>query len=319
MNRILITGFSGFVARHFVQLLWDNIVEADICGIDIVQPAFDYVHYSNRIKIQFRQIDLLDSDSLARVIRDFTPNYILHLASYSSVAYSWKHPVESFKNNTNIFLNLISCVKDVNSDCRILSVGSSEEYGNVKENDLPISETHFLNPVSPYAVARVSQEMLSKVYSDSYGMNIILTRSFNHIGPFQDVRFVVPGFIQRILEIYEEGNAEGLIETGDITIIRDFVDVRDVVKAYWLLLQRGTPGQVYNICSGTGVPLQKIINIISGILQLDIRTKINIDYVRPNDNRVMIGNYDKIYNELGWKPVISMEQTILDMINEMKG
>lgn len=319
MNRILITGFSGFVARHFIQFLWENKVKAEICGIDIAQPMYDHECYGENIKIQFHQIDLLDNNRLEKVIRDFTPDYILHLASYSSVAYSWRHPVESFKNNTNIFLNLISFVKDVNSDCRILSVGSSEEYGNVEEHDLPLSEIHPLNPVSPYAVARVSQEMLSKVYSDSYGMNIILTRSFNHIGPFQDVRFVVPGFIQRILDVYETGKKQGIIETGDLTIIRDFVDVRDVVKAYWLLLCKGISGQTYNICSGKGIPLQKIINIISESLDLDIMTKTNTDYIRPNDNRVIIGTYDKIYNELGWKPEIPVEKTILDMINEMKG
>lgn len=319
MSRILITGFSGFVARHFVQFLWENEIEAEICGIDITQPVFNYVQYSQRIKIQFRQTNLLDVSHLENVVRDFTPDYILHLASYSSVAYSWRYPVESFKNNTNIFLNLISLVKNINNSCRILSVGSSEEYGNVEERDLPISETYPLNPVSPYAVARVSQEMLSRVYSDSYGMNIILTRSFNHIGPFQDVRFVVPGFIRRILDIYETGEKEGMIETGDTTIIRDFVDVRDVVKAYWLLLRKGTSGQAYNICSGIGVPLEKIINIVSKTLGLNIITKVNTDYIRPNENRVIIGAYDKICSELGWKPEIPLEKTILDMINEMKG
>lgn len=317
-NKILITGFSGFVARHFIQFLYENNVEADICGIDIECPQFDYLHYTGNIRIQFHLVNLLDNYSLGAVIKDFKPQKILHLASYSSVAYSWRNPVESFVNNTNIFLNLISSVGDVNRDCRILSVGSSEEYGNVKEADLPLLETHPLNPVSPYAVARVSQELLSKVYSDGYKMNIILTRSFNHIGPYQSERFVVPGFIRRVLNIYERGEKEGTIETGDISIVRDFVDVRDVVRAYWLLLCKGTPGQTYNICSGIGMPLQEIINLVSNILELDVKTKVNVDYVRPSDNRMMIGSYDKIFKELGWEPEIPLRKTILDMVNEMR-
>ena len=242
---------------------------------------------------------------------------MLHLASYSSVAYSWKHPAESFKNNTNIFLNLVMILKNVNRDCRILSIGSSEEYGNVQEADLPLKEDAVLHPNSPYSVARVAQEMLSEVFAKSYQMNIIFTRSFNHIGPYQDERFVVPSFIRRILDI-SGSDKEKVIETGDIAIIRDFVDVRDVVKAYYVLLTKGTPGQVYNICSGRGVSLQDIINDISKYVGVNVKTKINYDYVRPQDNKVMIGNADKIANELGWKGVIPLETTLKDMIEEIK-
>lgn len=248
----------------------------------------------------------------------FEPDYILHLASYSSVAYNWQHPAESFKNNTNIFLNLVSPVKDLNRDIRILSVGSSEEYGDVAEQELPLLENCILRPNSPYAVARVSQEMLAKVYSDSYKTNLILTRSFNHIGPYQDERFVVPSFIRRILNIYETGEKSGIIETGDITIVRDFVDVRDVVKAYWILLRKGTPGQLYNICSGKRISLQRIINMISDYLGIDIRTKVNPEYVKPSDNKIIIGSAEKIFRELGWKSNISIEETLKDMIEVMK-
>ncbi len=316
-KRFLITGFSGFVGRHFLHYLYDKNEEMEIFGIDIRKPAFDVSVYADRLHIQFEEVNLLNRDELKSVIERFRPQYILHLASFSSVAFSWQHPEESFVNNTNIFLNLTGVLKELELPCRVLSIGSSEEYGNVMAEHLPLRESMQLQPVSPYAVARVSQEMLSKVFVDSYHLDIILTRSFNHIGPWQDERFVVPSFIRRILNIKDEGLSEGTIETGDTTIVRDFVDVRDVVNAYYMLLMDGTPGEIYNICSGTGIALADIINQVADIVGIKVHTKVNPEYVRPNDNRVVIGSHDKLTTELGWQPVISWNRTLQDMVEEM--
>lgn len=316
-KRFLITGFSGFVGRHFLQYLYDTKEEMDVFGIDIRKPAFDFTAYSDRLHIQFQEVNLLARSELKNVLERFQPHYILHLASFSSVAFSWQHPEESFVNNTNIFLNLTGVLKELELPCRVLSIGSSEEYGNVMAEHLPLRESMQLQPVSPYAVARVSQEMLSKVFVDSYHLDIILTRSFNHIGPWQDERFVVPSFIRRILNIKDEGLSEGTIETGDTTIVRDFVDVRDVVNAYYMLLMDGTPGEIYNICSGTGIALADIINQVADIVGIKVHTKVNPEYVRPNDNRVVIGSHDKLTTELGWQPVISWNRTLQDMVEEM--
>lgn len=316
-KRFLITGFSGFVGRHFLHYLYDKNEEMEIFGIDIRKPAFDVSVYADRLHIQFEEVNLLNRDELKSVLERFRPQYILHLASFSSVAFSWQHPEESFVNNTNIFLNLTGVLKELELPCRVLSIGSSEEYGNVMAEHLPLRESMQLQPVSPYAVARVSQEMLSKVFVDSYHLDIILTRSFNHIGPWQDERFVVPSFIRRILNIKDEGLSEGTIETGDTTIVRDFVDVRDVVNAYYMLLMDGTPGEIYNICSGTGIALADIINQVADIVGIKVHTKVNPEYVRPNDNRVVIGSHDKLTTELGWQPVISWNRTLQDMVEEM--
>lgn len=316
-KRFLITGFSGFVGRHFLHYLYDKNEEMEIFGIDIRKPAFDVSVYADRLHIQFEEVNLLNRDELKSVIERFRPQYILHLASFSSVAFSWQHPEESFVNNTNIFLNLTGVLKELELPCRVLSIGSSEEYGNVMAEHLPLRESMQLQPVSPYAVARVSQEMLSKVFVDSYHLDIILTRSFNHIGPWQDERFVVPSFIRRILNIKDEGLSEGTIETGDTTIVRDFVDVRDVVNAYYMLLMDGTPGEIYNICSGTGIALADIINQVADIVGIKVHTKVNPEYVRPNDNRVVIGSHNKLTTELGWQPVISWNRTLQDMVEEM--
>lgn len=316
-SKILITGFSGFVSRHFIHFLYENDIICDVLGTDVRVPTFNYALYEDKISIKFRCVDLLNVDELRRTFQEFVPDYILHLASFSSVAFSWKYPTESFANNTNIFCNLVNVAKEFNRNCRVLSVGSSEEYGNVKEEDLPLKETHILKPVSPYAVARVAQEMLSQVFADSYKLNIILTRSFNHIGPWQDERFVIPGFINKIIKIKKSNKSEGTIETGNIEIIRDFLDVRDVVRAYYLLLTRGNSGEVYNVCSGNGVLLKDAIQIIADLLAVKVTTRVNPEFVRPGDNKVIIGTYEKIRKEFGWEPKIEFKKTVSDMIINM--
>jgi len=153
---------------------------------------------------------------------------------------------------------------------------------------------------------------------DGFGMNIILTRSFNHMGPYQDERFVIPSFVRRILDVADAGKTEGTIETGDTTIIRDFVDVRDVVHAYYLLLTKGTPGEIYNICSGKGVALDDVIFQIADLADVCIKGEVNPAFVRPGDNKKIVGSYEKIKNELGWEPTIPLRQTLQDMVDDVK-
>lgn len=302
------------MSRHFLAYLQENDENIEVCGIDLTPPAFDLSPF-DRIQITYHKVDLLETDAVKSLLDGFRPDYIVHLASFSSVAYSWKHPIACFQNNTNIFLNIIAAVQELHLNCRVLSVGSSEEYGNVKETDLPLREDSSLLPGSPYAVARVAQEMLSHVYADSYGVDIVMTRSFNHIGPWQDTRFVVPGFISRILEIRKAGKARGTIETGDLSIVRDFVDVRDVVRAYHDLLLYGRSGELYNVCSGIGNRLADIVDKIARILEVDIETVVNPEYIRLNDNHIVIGSYEKINRDIGWNPLIPIDRTIEDMID----
>lgn len=316
MKTILITGFSGFVASHFVEFLYNNDLQYKIVGIDRGNPRFDYSKFKDKLTIDFYIVDLMDPKGLREVFLKTMPDYVLHLAAFSSVAYSWKYPAESFTNNSNIFLNLVDVIRDTDVNCRILSVGSSEEYGDVAHENLPIRENQQLDPLSPYAVARVAQEWLSKCYVQAYDMNIIMTRSFNHIGPRQDERFVIPSFIKRIKDIKNSGKREGTIETGNLDIIRDFVDVRDVVRAYYLLLVNGKIGEIYNVCSGHGIKLSDVVKIISNILDVNISTVINPAYVRPNDNMEIVGSPYKIETELGWHPNIRLETTLKDMISQ---
>ncbi len=312
-DKYLITGFSGFVSKHFIDYLENNKIHAQILGIDIHELDFDISDYRN-VSCQFEKVDLLNKLEVERIIHQFKPDYVLHLASFSSVALSWKKPVESFTNNTNIFLNLIDTIRLADFKCRILSIGSSEEYGNMESVDSHLMEEHTLHPISPYAVARVSQEMLSKVYVDSYNMDIIMTRSFNHIGTHQKEMFVIPSFARQLIALKNNGSEQKELTTGDTSIIRDFVDVRAVVEAYYLLFQKGKKGQIYNICSGFGTSLNDVIQKMATILNIHVTQKIDPNLVRPNDNKVIIGSNKKIKNDTGWENRFVLEQSLKDII-----
>jgi GDP-4-dehydro-6-deoxy-D-mannose reductase len=311
--KFLITGFSGFVSAHFLELL--NRIEpgSEILGIDKNVPDLNFSSYPN-LKIQFRSVDLLDRNSLEQILVSFRAEYILHLASISSVAKSWQTPIDSFVNNTNIFLNLVELIRIRNISCRLLSIGSSEEFGQVHEKELPLTEEHPLRPLSPYAVARVSQEMLSKVYADGFLQDIIITRSFNHIGPGQKDIFVISSFAKQLVLLSRKKKDVNKIVGGNLSIIRDFIDVRDVVKAYYLLFKEGRKGEIYNICSGRGVILEDIIYKMSELLGMKIQIEVDPQLIRPSDNKKIIGSYQKIKNELGWTPEISIEKSLSDVI-----
>ena len=318
MKRMLITGFSGFVSRHFLNYLVENNLSYEVLGVDVNPPKFAMEDYAPTLAMSFEQVNLLDKEAVEDMIATFRPDYILHLASFSSVAYSWQHPADCFMNNTSIFLNVTEALRKHDlCDCRLLSVGSSEEYGDVKKEELPLQEDMPLVPVNPYAVARVSQEMMAKVLADSFGMQIMLTRSFNHMGPFQDERFVIPSFVRRILDIAESGAKSGEIETGDTSIVRDFVDVRDVVRAYYRLLLDGKAGEVYNICGEKGVSLAEVVDQIADIVGVSVTTRVNPDFVRPGDNQVVIGSAEKIRQDIGWTAEIPLRQTLMDMRGHM--
>ena len=313
MEKYLITGFSGFVSQHFIRYICNKNEQIEILGIDCREPDFDYYVIGKGANIRFLKKNLLD-DNLYEIFQSFRPDYVLHLASYSSVAYSWEQPSESFINNTNIFLNIVMAIHKCGFETRILSVGSSEEYGNVSEEQLPITENCEIAPLSPYAVARFSQELLSKVFVESYGLDIVMTRSFNHMGIGQDERFVIPSFIRRILDIKSSGERSGIIETGDLSIVRDFTNVKDVVRAYDILLHNGQSGEVYNVCSGLGVKLCDVVKTIADIVGITIETVVNPKYVRPNDNKQIIGSFEKIRKNLGWQPEIDLKTTLNEMV-----
>lgn len=309
MKKIIITGANGFVSRYFVEYLNKNTTDFDVLGLDISADT--------DLNIKYKQANLTDKGLIYRILKEYQPDYILHLASVSSVAQSWHNPVESFVNNTNIFLNLIESVRELNLRSRILSIGSSEEYGDYPADKMPLKENYELHPNNPYSVARASQEHLSKLYANSFGVDIVMTRSFNHIGPRQKDVFVVSSFVKQIVEI-ALGKRDNLVHVGNIDLIRDFLDVRDVVDAYYKILTEGKRGEIYNVCMGFGVKLGDIINLASRALSVDVNLIVDKSRIRPSESIIIVGDNSKLKNELNWVPKYFLEKTLCDIIEYWK-
>ncbi len=313
MEKYLITGSSGFVAMHFVNYLERNKIRSQILGVDIEEQAIDTQDFKF-VEYMSIKVDMLDLKKINSILSTFKPDYVLHLASFSSVSYSWKDPVLSFKNNTNIFLNLVETIRRLGIKCRIISIGSSEEYGIVNKNDVPIKESNNLSPNNPYAVARVSQEMLSMLYADGYDLDIICTRSFNHIGPYQKEIFAVASFAKQLVEIKRRNSFNEKLSVGDISIIRDFVDVRDVVRAYDMLFRNGKKGEIYNISTGKGYSLKNVIDKMCEILDISLEIEKKNNFIRPVDSKIIIGSNEKIKKEIGWTPNYNLEDSLENVI-----
>ena len=306
MKRYLITGANGFVGKYFVDCLYNHEPDAFVIGADVNEiTSIDNINYL--------KLDLRDKMAVFQLLEKYKPNYVVHLAAISSVAQSWQEPASCFLNNTSAFLNVAEAVRVQKLDTRILSVGSSEEYGIYNE---PMQENFHLHPKSPYSVARLSQEYLSKLYVDHYGVDIVMTRSFNHMGPSQSERFVIPAFIKQLVAISQ--GKESRIMVGNIEVIRDFLDVRDVVEAYYLILKKGKMREVYNVCSGQGVQLKAIIDIAAKILNVNPEIIIDESKIRPNDIPQVIGENSKLKTQLGWKQKYTLQETLSDIIKYWK-
>lgn len=304
-KKILVTGANGFVARYLISALkarGDVVVGVDVSPVPTNGPD-RYFH-----------CNLLEPDAIRIILSVEKPDAIVHLAAVSSVAQSWQAPVDSFLNNTNIFLNVAEAVRSLSLSTRILSVGSSEEYGNIPKEEMPIHESRPVNPCSPYAVARVSQEQLSYLYAKGFGVDIVMTRSFNQIGPGQRTNFVVPSFVDQLISGREHGEQIVTVTAGDLTIVRDFLDVRDAVAAYLLLIDKGERGEVYNVCSGVGRKLREVLESASNIVGVGLQTVVDPTRVRPADNHVIVGDNSKIRKATGWRPTFTLEQSLSDIV-----
>ena len=299
LKRFLITGASGFVGSHLQGLLDSLKYPVETLGIDRAT--------SHRTKA----IDLADRNCLKEVVAEFRPDCVIHLAAVSSVAESWKDPAACFLNNTAVFLNLLDAVRDSVPGCRILSVGSAEVYGGAALP--PFREEMPLTPQNPYAIGRLAQEQLATVYSDGFGLDIVSTRSFNHTGPGQSSRFAVPSFVRQLVEAKRRGEKKAVLTTGNVEVIRDLSDVRDVVRAYLLLAEKGRSGEVYNVCSGIGLELRSVIKTAARLLELDVDIVLDELLLRPSDVPVIIGCNGKLIQDTGWQPMIPFETTLRDM------
>ena len=310
--RVLITGITGFVGSHLSDYALAQ--GAEVYGSGRWRSKTENIEHI-RDRITLVECDLRDLSSVQHLLEIAAPDLVFHLAAQSFVHASWHTPAETITTNAISQVNLLEAIHSRGGKApRFLCVGSSEEYGLVHEDELPITEANPLRPLSPYAVSKVAQDLMGYQYFKSYGLPIVRSRAFNHEGPRRGDVFVTSNFARQIAEI-EAGRRKPEISVGNLKARRDYTDVRDVVRGYWLLLERGEPGEVYNLCSGRAWMIE---DILSFYLERSRVKPIAIVQdparLRPSDVPVLIGDAGKISRALGWRPEIAFERTLGDLL-----
>lgn len=306
--KALITGISGFVGSHLAEHLrheewlvagtvygpYDNI--RDLCGQIELYPA----ELSRLPVVEF----ILDQSR---------PDVIFHLAALAVAGQSWRDPATTLQLNISMQANILQAVVNLGLDCRVMVIGSSEEYGAVDPAHMPVDEEEVFRPVNPYAVSKVAQDMLGLQYYLSHRVDTIRARPFNHIGPRQGLGFVVSDFAAQIAKI-EAGRQEPVMRVGNLEAERDFTDVRDVVRAYALLAVRGQSGEAYNIGSGAAHSIQEVLDRLLAQSRVVIRVEPDPERMRPSDTPRIVCNYDKLHACTGWEPKIPFAQSLHDVL-----
>lgn len=259
-------------------------------------------------------MDVLSTEQIAGVLKETEPDYVFHLAAQSSVAVSWKNPGLTIDVNIKGCVNVLDAVRGMKKKPRVLLIGSGEEYGHIREGECPIREGNALRPGNIYAATKSCQNMIGAIYADAYNLDVMMVRAFNHIGPNQAPMFVVADFCKQVVEI-EKGLREPVLYVGNLSAKRDFTDVRDVVRAYGLLVQRGKRGETYNVGTGHALPIEDILNRILALTDCKIAIEVNPDKLRPVDVPIIEPDITKITACTGWKPEISLDQTLRETLN----
>jgi len=308
--RVLVTGVSGFVGGHLVDFLATQEPALEVFGI-----ARGSGEALRGRAVTVLSADLVDAAATDAVIEEVRPDRIVHLAGQSSVHRSWEDPAGTLRANVHGLLSILEALRRRSLTPRLLVVGSAEEYGAVQIEKLPAGERTPLQPSSPYAVSKVAQAFLARQYFLSHGIPVICTRTFHHTGPGRGEVFAESSFARQIAEI-EAGLREPVLYVGDLTPRRDYSDVRDIVRGYWLLLEKGEPGEVYNLCSGTSWPIQQVLDFLLGQSKVKgIGVKVDPARLRPSDVMILEGDPGKVFKATGWKVEIPFERTLTELLD----
>ena len=303
----MIIGAAGFVGPYLATAIMENmggeLVVTKLPNENVDIPGIKIVN-----------LNILDEEEIFTLFNNEKPDYIFHLAAQSSVALSWKNPKLTINVNIIGAVNLLNAIRRLDYQPRILIIGSGEEYGYIKENEIPIKETNALHPGNVYAATKACQNMIATMYSKAYGLKVVLTRSFNHIGPMQRTQFVIADFCNQVAMI-EKGLQEPVMHVGNLSAKRDFTDVRDVVRAYTLLAQYGKEGETYNVGCGHAIAVRDILDMILKQTNANIEVKVDPEKLRPVDVPIIEADTNKIFKDTGWKPQITLEQTINETLN----
>ena len=295
--RALITGSGGFVGEHLAAHLRDR--GDDITLTDRAQDG----------------LDILDAPALLERLRSVRPEVVYHLAGASDVGGSWQTPQITFRANAEGTLNVLWAAREAGVE-RILAVGSADVYGKVTPDELPLTEESPLRPVSPYAASKAAADTVAQQAFLGYGQQVIRTRPFNHLGPGQATRFVAPALAERIAR--NELTGADKLHVGNLTPERDFTDVRDVVRAYRLLMERGTPGEVYNVCSGKAIAIEDLALRMLAMSTTHQELVADPELARPVDIPVLLGDATRLTAATGWRPEIPLDTTLADLLDDMR-
>ena len=309
---VLITGITGFAGSHLADYILDNHPDVQVYGMIRWRSRMENIrHLEGRIHLM--EADLKDMTSLKKCLAEVEPELIFHLAAQSFVPTSWKCPAETFQINAVGQINLFEAVLSLGMSPKIQIAGSSEEYGLVNSNEVPMKETNPLRPLSPYAVSKVAQDLLGWQYFKSYGMKVVRTRGFNHTGPRRGEVFICSNFARQIVEI-EKKKREPVIRVGNLDAKRDFTDVRDMVRAYWLSLEKGEAGEVYNLGTGKTYSIKEVLDMLLGLSQVDVKITVDPDRLRPSDVPILLSDCSKFMKLTGWEPRIPFSQSLEDLL-----
>ena len=304
--RALITGIGGFVGRHLLRHL-----QAEGDEVSGLARSADCDDLPSSVHV-FRT-DLADRAAVERVLREAQPEAVYHLAAQSSPAESLADPWATVGNNLLAQLNVFEALLGAGIRPRVLVIGSSDEYGRVRPEDVPTDEDVPLRPTSPYAVSKVGQDVMGFQYFAQHGLPVVRVRPFNHTGPGQDVRFVLPSFAHQLAEI-EAGEREPVLRVGNIDIARDFTDARDMVCAYRLALVAGVPGEVYNLGRGRSVRIAEMVDELITLCRVPVQTRIDPTLLRPSDVPRQEADTRKFTTLTGWRPRIAWHTTLRDTL-----
>jgi GDP-4-dehydro-6-deoxy-D-mannose reductase len=310
MVRALITGISGFVGSHLAEYLLEH-TDWQVAGT-VYGPEENIEHLRDRLELY--PAELSELETVTTIVERAKPDYIFHLAAQPLPFLSFRDPWATLAVNIRLQLNILEAVARLGLPARILVVGSSEEYGLVKPDELPIKETNPLRPTSPYAVSKVAQDMLGLQYHLSHRLFTVRVRPFNHIGPRQGLGFVAPDFASQIAEA-EAGLRDPVIRVGNLEPRRDFSDVRDVVRGYYLLITQGEPGEVYNLGSEQAHSVGEMLEMLLALSKVPITVKQDPERLRPIEVPVMVSDCTRIRERTGWRPQIPFEQSLRDVLD----
>ena len=311
--KVLITGITGFVGSHLADYLLENHSDVEVSGIIRWRSRDENISHL-KDKINLVECDLKDASAVTQTLKEIRPDRIFHLAAQSFVPASWKSPSETLITNIIGQTNIFEAMRELELlNTKIQIACSSEEYGLVLEDEVPISEKNPLRPLSPYAVSKIAQDYLAYQYYKSYGIKAFRTRTFNHTGPRRGDVFVVSTFAKQIAMI-EKKQQDPKIFVGNLEAKRDFTDVRDIVRAYWLALEKCEPGVVYNLASGKTHTIQFILDTLLSFSDIDIEVVKDPARMRPSDVMILLGDSTKFRNATGWKPEIPIEKTLKDTL-----